>query len=129
MKQKKLLLVIEELEERLIKDLNQKNNVYANVKKIKENREKSKADKLKEYPKEYKDFLEQYVTKDELDELERKFSEKLYALELDLHSMKARMISKKDLDIWENKIKTKFFIYSVFQITISIIFLALFWAF
>ncbi len=122
MKQNKLLLVIEGLEARLLKSISNKNNMDMQLNKL------NKIENLSSKEiKAFREYLAQFATKDDIEEIEHKFNEKLQILELELYSMKTQMISKKDLEKYEAKMKRKFVIYTVYQISISILFLILFW--
>ena len=105
MKLNKVIVAVEELEARLVKDISQKAGNSHNLKRL----------------------LARggFVSKSDLTKLEHKYELRLNQMKMEIDDIKARMITRETLKKWERQIKKKLIVYTSIQLTICAVFFVL----
>ena len=105
MKVNKVIVAVEELEARLLKDISQK---AGNSQRL-------------------KNLLARgaLVNKADLARLERKYESQLKQMRLEIDQIRTQMITREILKKWEVKIKKRLIIYTCVQLTMCVIFFVL----
>ena len=102
MKLKKVIVTVEELEARLLKNISQKAKRNQSLKNL-------MAKGL-------------VISKADLEKLEKKYQTQLERMREEIDEIRARMITRETLRKWEYKLKRKFILYTIAQVAMCTVF-------